>query len=56
MKQGLTNFYEPDYLWKIMIGEERRGKLKDDSYSPQVKELSAKLKQMSKHPTPILAV
>lgn len=46
MKQGLTNFYEPDYLWKIMNGEERRGKLKDDSYSPQVKELSAKLKKM----------
>lgn len=46
MKQGLTNFYEPDYLWKIMTGEERRGKLKDDSYSPQVKELSANLKQL----------
>lgn len=46
MKQGLTNFYEPEYLWKIMTGEERRGKLKDDSYSPQVKELSTKLKQM----------
>lgn len=46
MKRGLTNFYEPDYLWKIMTGEERRGKLKDNSYSPQVKELSAKLKKM----------
>ena len=46
MKKGLTNFYEPEYLWKIMTGEERCGKLKDNSYSAKVKELSAKLKQL----------
>lgn len=46
MKQGLTNFYLPDSLWQIMKGEERRGKLRDDYYSPYVKDLSAKLKKL----------
>lgn len=44
MKQGLTNYYLPEFLWKIMNGEERRGKLREDYYSSDVKELSSNLK------------
>lgn len=46
MSQVTTNFYDPEYLWKIMIGEERRGKLKDDYYSSEVINLSARLKKL----------
>lgn len=44
MKQGLTNYYLPEFLWKIMNGEERRGKLREDYYSSDVQELSSNLK------------
>lgn len=46
MKQGLTNYYQPEFLWKIMNGEERRGKLREDYYSSDVQELSSKLKKL----------
>lgn len=46
MKQGLTNYYQPEFLWKIMNGEERRGKLRKGYYSSDVQELSSKLKEL----------
>lgn len=46
MKQGFADFYEFDSLWKIMKEEEKKGKLRQDYYSPDVKIISGRLKQI----------
>lgn len=46
MKQGLTNYYQPEYLWKIMKGEEKCGKLRKGYYSAEVEKMSKKLKRL----------
>lgn len=46
MKQGLTNFYQPEFLWRIMKGEEKRGKLRKNYYSSEIQELSSDLKRL----------
>lgn len=44
MTQEVIDFYHFDSLWRIMKGEEKRGKLRADFYSPEVKEISLDLK------------
>lgn len=46
MKQGFADFYQFDSLWKIMKEEEKKGKLRQDYYSPDVKIISRRLKQI----------
>ena len=45
MAQSYTDFYRFESLWKIMKGEEKRGKLQKDYYSQDVKEISEQLKK-----------
>lgn len=40
MTQGYTDFYQFESLWKIMKGEDKRGKLQTDYYSQEVKDIS----------------
>lgn len=44
MTQEVIDFYHFDSLWLIMKGEEKRGKLRADFYSSEVKEISRVLK------------
>lgn len=46
MTQEVIDFYHFDSLWRIMKGEEKRGKLRADFYSPEVKEISLDLKSL----------
>lgn len=46
MAQGYTDFYQFESLWKIMKGEEKRGKLQTDYYSQSVKDISKQLKEL----------
>lgn len=46
MTQEVIDFYHFDSLWRIMKGEEKRGKLRADFYSPEVKEISVDLKSL----------
>lgn len=46
MAQGYTDFYQFESLWKIMKGEEKRGKLQTDYYSQSVKDISKQLKKL----------
>ena len=46
MTQEVIDFYHFDSLWLIMKGEEKRGKLRADFYSSEVKELSRVLKSL----------
>lgn len=46
MTQEVIDFYHFDSLWRIMKGEEKRGKLRADFYSPEVKEISGVLKSL----------
>ena len=46
MTQGYTDFYQFESLWKIMKGEEKRGKLQTDYYSQEVKDISEQLKKL----------
>ena len=46
MTQGYTDFYQFESLWKIMKGEEKRGKLQTDYYSQEVKDISEHLKKL----------
>ena len=46
MTQEVIDFYHFDSLWRIMKGEEKRGKLRADFYSSEVKEISVDLKSL----------
>lgn len=46
MTQEVIDFYHFDSLWLIMKGEEKRGKLRADFYSSEVKEISRVLKSL----------
>lgn len=46
MAQGYTDFYQFESLWNIMKGEEKRGKLRTDYYSQEVKDISEQLKKL----------
>lgn len=46
MTQKVIDFYHFDSLWLIMKGEEKRGKLRADFYSSEVKEISRVLKSL----------
>lgn len=46
MTQEVIDFYHFDSLWRIMKGEEKRGKLRADFYSPEVKKISIDLKSL----------
>lgn len=46
MTQEVIDFYHFDSLWLIMQGEEKRGKLRADFYSSEVKEISRVLKSL----------
>lgn len=46
MTQEVIDFYHFDSLWLIMKGEEKRGKLRADFYSSEVKEISGVLKSL----------
>ena len=46
MTQGYTDFYQFESLWKIMKGEEKRGKLQTDYYSQEVKDISEHLQKL----------
>lgn len=46
MTQEVIDFYHFDSLWRIMKGEEKRGKLRADFYSSEVKEISGVLKSL----------
>lgn len=46
MTQEVIDFYHFDSLWRIMKSEEKRGKLRADFYSSEVKEISRVLKSL----------
>lgn len=46
MIQWHTDFYHFESLWNIMKGEEKRGKLRTDYYSKEVKDISEQLKKL----------
>ena len=46
MIQGYNDFYQFESLWKIMRGEEKRGKLQTDYYSQDVENISKQLKKL----------